>query len=55
MEIEKNGKTYSVKENEKSWTLFWIEGRVSLNYNVKKEDCKTFEELKKFVETNSAF
>ena len=49
MEIEKNGKIYSVKENKCSWTLTLKLGRVSSSYNISKNDCETFEELERYV------
>lgn len=55
MTITKNDKTYAIRENEKSWTLSICLGRVPVTYNVKKIDCPTIEDLKAFVDENSAF
>ena len=55
MEIEKNGKIYLVKENKYSWTLTLKMGRVSSSYNVLKEDCKNFEEVRKLVIESTMF
>lgn len=52
MKIEKNGVTYSVKENEKSWTLSADIGGVSVSYNVSKNDCPDINSLKAFVMEN---
>lgn len=49
MKIEKNGVVYSVKENEKSWTLSADLGGVSVSYKVSKDDCPDFDSLKVFV------
>ena len=53
MEIEKNEKIYIVKETEKAWTLSLQIGKVLSSYSVSKQDCKTFEELQKFVLENN--
>lgn len=55
MTIEKNGKTYIVKENAKSWTLSINVGSIPVSYNVKKTDCPTFDALKEFVAESGAF
>ncbi len=49
MVIEKNGIVYSVKENEKSWTLSASIGGVSISYKVSKNDCPDFDSLKIFM------
>jgi hypothetical protein len=55
MEIEKNDKIYSVRENKASWTLSLKAGRVEVSLNVTKKDCPTFESLKAFVAENEVF
>lgn len=55
MEIEKNGKIYQVKENKTVWALSCRMGSVTVEYNVSKADCATFESLKAFVAENIAF
>lgn len=55
MIIEKNGKNYTVKENAKSWTLCIAIGVVSVSYKVSKTDCPTFDDLKSFAKSDSAF
>ena len=42
MKIEKNGVIYSVKENDKSWTLSADLVGVSVSYKVSKLDCPDF-------------
>lgn len=49
MAIEKNEKTYSVRENMKSWTVSIKLNSLSVTYNVSKSDCSTFDELKAYV------
>lgn len=55
MTIEKNGKVYTVRENAKSWTVTKAAERVTINANVSKADCPTFESLKAFVAENDIF
>lgn len=55
MIVEKNGKFYTVRENQKSWTVkVNIEG-VSISYNVPKGDYKTFDELRAFISESDLF
>lgn len=49
MTIEKNEKTYSIRENMKSWTVSIKLNSLSVTYNVSKSDCPTFDELKAYV------
>lgn len=55
MTIEKDGKVYAVRENAKSWTVTRAAERVTINVNVSKADCPTFESLKAFVAENDIF
>lgn len=55
MTIEKNGKVYAVRENNKSWTVSIKYGHIDVNYNVQKADCPTFDDLKAFVAENDLF
>lgn len=55
MKIEKNGNVYKVAENATSWTVSREIGRVSVSYNVPKEDCPTFDLLQKYVIENDLF
>jgi hypothetical protein len=55
MEIEKNGKNYTVRENKASWTLSLKAEQVEVALNVTKKDCPTFESLKTFVAENEVF
>lgn len=60
MTIEKKGKIYTIRENAKSWTVSVkiaineVE-RVTINANVSKADCPTFDSLKAFVAENDIF
>lgn len=55
MKIEKNGKTYDVKENKASWTLTTEAGIVSVSYNVPKDDCPTLDALRAYVIESNLF
>ncbi|MDY6367028.1 MAG: hypothetical protein SPL13_00705 [Clostridia bacterium] len=55
MTIEKNGKIYKATENVSSWTVSREIGRVSVSYNIPKEDCPTFDALKSYVIENDLF
>ena len=55
MKIEKNGKTYVIVEKEKTWTISRMDGTLSLSFNLKKIDYKTFEELTQFIRENDMF
>ena len=55
MTIEKNEKTYSVRENMKSWTVSIKLNSLSVTYNVSKSDCPPFDELKAYVAQNNLF
>ena len=51
MTIEKNGKTYKVAENAKSWTV-----SILSDCNVTaKSDCPTFDDVKAFIAENDLF
>lgn len=55
MTIERNEKTYSVRENMKSWTVSIKLNSLSVTYNMSKSDCPTFDELKAYVAQNNLF
>ena len=55
MTIEKNGKTYTTKENKTSWTVSTMIGRVDVTYSVPKVDCPTFDALKAYVAASDLF
>ena len=55
MKIEKNGKTFEVKENKTSWTVSRSEGNVSVSYTVPKDDCQTFDALTEYVVKSELF
>jgi hypothetical protein len=50
--IEKNGKTYVAMEKQTKWTLKADMGKITLSYEVPKADCKTLDELRKYVMKN---
>ena len=55
MTIEKNGKVYTVRENKNSWTVARAAGRVSVSYNVPKDICPTFSDLKSHISESDLF
>lgn len=55
MTIEKNDRVYTAKENKASWTVSRKCGHIDILYNVPKEFCPTFDELKAFVTENELF
>lgn len=55
MNIEKDGKIYTVRENQKSWTVTLTDGRVTISAKVQKADCPTFDDLKAFIAENNLF
>lgn len=55
MIIEKNGKTYTVTEYPKKWTVSLDNGKLSVAYDVSKELCATAGELHDYVKNNSLF
>ena len=55
MKIEKNGKTFDVKENKKSWTIKTDSERLTVTYNIQKVDYPTFDDVKAFVMENDMF
>lgn len=55
MKIEKNGKSFEVRENKTSWTVSRGEGIVSVSYNIPKDDCPTFDALTSYVNESDLF
>lgn len=56
MTIEKNGKTYKVAENAKSWTVSILSDcNVTATVKISKSDCPTFDDVKAFIAENDLF
>ncbi len=55
MTIIKNGKTYAVKENRKSWTVTTTIDCIDVSYNIQKVDYPTFESLQAYIMGSSIF
>ena len=55
MTITKGEKTFSVKENKKSWTVSRNVSGVALSINVPKELGQHFESLVQYVQANDLF
>ena len=55
MIIKKSDKEFSVIENKNSWTVSIAIDSVSMSYNVPKEICPTFDDLKSYVNECNLF
>ena len=55
MIITKNGKTYAVKENRKSWTVTTTIDCIDVTYNIQKVDYPTFESLQAYIVNSNIF
>lgn len=53
--IEKDGKTFDVRENEKSWSVRRTVDILTIQYNIPKTECVTFEELSEYIAENDLF
>lgn len=53
MEITKGDTVYKVSENSKNWTVKKESDKLSVSFNVSKELCKTEQELREYVLSNS--
>lgn len=54
MSIEKNGKKYEVSERSYKWVLKDSNGKVTIKFEVSKQDCPTVEDLERFIKTETA-
>lgn len=55
MNIEKNGKTYQIKELKKTWKVITKFGKITIVYCVAKNDCQNINELTAFLESENVF
>lgn len=55
MEVMKNGKIYEINETAKQWNVKLIVSKVNTVFNVPKEICETFEDLKNYIAENDLF
>lgn len=53
--VQKNDKTYTVKECKNHWNISTEIGKLSVSYQVPKDMCATFEELKQYIESENMF
>ncbi len=53
MEIVKGDTVYKISESSKTWTLKKERDKLSVSFNVPKELCKTEQELREYVLSNS--
>lgn len=52
MQIEKNGKIYTVEQFPQKWTVTNRSGKLLVAFDVSKELCRTEEQLRKYVLDN---
>lgn len=55
MTIIRDERQYNVTETTTKWVIKVLEGKVSLKYEISKQDCPTFEDLQNFVSENKLF
>lgn len=55
MNIKKGDTEYSVKELQNYWIVTKNVGRLTIEYKIAKDICGTIEELKQYIEKESAF
>lgn len=53
--VQKNDKTYTVKECKNHWNVSTAIGKLSVSYQVPKDICATIEELKQYIESENMF
>lgn len=53
MEIIKGDTVYRISESPKTWTVKKESDKLSVSFNVSKELCKTEQELREYVLSNS--
>lgn len=53
MEIVKGNTVYKISESSKTWTVKKESDKLSVSFNVSKELCKTEQELREYVLSNS--
>ncbi len=55
MRIEKDGRVYVVTETAKQWNIKTDASKMGVFYNIPKEICETFNDLKRYVAENELF
>lgn len=53
--IKKGNVEYSVKNTQIFWVLSKVEDKLTVKYQVSKDVCGTFEQLKQYVEKENIF
>lgn len=53
--VRKNDKIYIVKECKNHWSISTTIEQLSISYQVPKDMCATFEELKQYIENENLF
>ena len=55
MTVEKNGKLYEVYERKTIWSVILKSGALTVNIQVPKDICVTFEEVKEYIQKDDMF
>ena len=55
MIVEKNGKQYEVTEWKNHWSVTWKSGAVEASFQIPKDICKTEEDIKAYIQTETMF
>lgn len=55
MNIEINGKNYTVRETDAKWVIKVEMGKLTTSYEVSKKDCATPDELRQFLTDKDIF
>ena len=55
MTVEKNGKQYEVYERKTIWSVILKSGALTVNIQVPKDICATFEEVKEYIQKDDMF
>ena len=55
MIVEKDEKSFLVKENVKTWTVTRKESRLTIDYSVPKDMCADEAALRKYIDENDLF
>ena len=55
MEIKKNNKIYDITEHDTKWTVKSIDGKLTIFFDISKDICNSFEDVKAYILNNDKF
>ena len=55
MFTEKNGKKYEITEKKNGWAVVWERGSVKAEFIIPKEICKTDNDVREYILSQSMF